>query len=225
MKIAEVSVTKTNHKFVKKSKGKSKSLLAKSNMIQIDDKLISEEIFSEEFVCNLSKCKGACCVEGDMGAPLDKSETEILEKLYPKIKPFLPESGRKSIEQQGTWVVDDSDGCFVTPMVENSECAYVIFDENGITKCGIEKAFEAGAVDWQKPISCHLYPIRIKEYKTFSAINYDEWNICNAACKLGKELKVPVYKFLKTPLIRKYGEEFYQILRTAADEWKKEFGG
>ena len=192
-------------------------------MIQIDDKLISEDIFSEEFVCNLSKCKGACCVEGDVGAPLDKNETEILDRLYPKIKSYLTEDGIKAIEEQGTWTTDPSDGDFVTPMVENRECVYVTFDEKGITKCGIEKAYEDGAIDWQKPISCHLYPIRATEYRTFTALNYHEWPICNDACTLGKELQVPVYKFLKTPLIRKYGEEFYQTLSDAADEWKKEF--
>ena len=193
-------------------------------MIQIDDKLISEDIFSEEFVCNLSKCKGACCVEGDVGAPLDKNETEILDRLYPKFKSYLTEDGIKAIEEQGTWTTDPSDGDFVTPTVENRECVYVTFDEKGITKCGIEKAYEDGAIDWQKPISCHLYPIRATEYRTFTALNYHEWPICNDACTLGKELQVPVYKFLKTPLIRKYGEEFYQTLSDAADEWKKEFG-
>ncbi|MGC4130100.1 MAG: DUF3109 family protein [Bergeyella sp.] len=193
-------------------------------MVQIGDKLISEDIFSEEFVCNLSKCKGACCVEGDIGAPLEKEEAEILERLYPKFKPYLTEEGIKAIEKQGTWEIDPSDGEYVTPMVENRECVYVTFDERGITKCGIEKAYEDGAIDWQKPISCHLYPIRVNEYRTFTALNYHEWPICSDACELGKELQVPVYKFLKTPLIRKYGEEFYQTLSEAADEWKKDFG-
>jgi hypothetical protein len=193
-------------------------------MIQIDDKLISEEIFSEEFVCNLSKCKGACCVEGDIGAPLEKEEATILDEIYPKIKPYLTEAGIKAIEAQGTWVIDPNDGDFVTPMVENKECVYVTFDKNGITKCGIEKAYEDGAIDWQKPISCHLYPIRAQKYSTFEALNYHEWSICSDACALGKELEMPVYKFLKTPLIRKYGEAFYSTLSDAAEEWKKEYG-
>jgi hypothetical protein len=193
-------------------------------MIQIDDKLISEDIFSEEFVCNLSKCKGACCVEGDVGAPLDKDETLILERIFEQVKPYLRPEGVKAIEEQGTWVLDPSDNDYVTPMVEGKECAYVIFDERGITKCGIEKAYEDGAVDWQKPISCHLYPIRIDEYRTFTALNYHKWEICSDACSLGKELKVPIYKFVKTPLIRKYGEDWYQTLCEAADEWKIEYG-
>jgi len=191
-------------------------------MIQIDDKLISEDIFSEEFVCNLSKCKGACCVDGDTGAPLDKSELSILEEIFPKIKSYLRPEGVLAIEEQGTHITD-FEGDLVTPLVDNSECAYVIFDEKGWTKCGIEKAYEDGVIDWKKPISCHLYPIRVTEYRTFSALNYHEWPICDDACTLGKELQVPVYKFLKEPLTRKYGAEFYDTLCDAATEWEKEF--
>ncbi len=192
-------------------------------MIQIDDKLISEDLFSEEFVCNLAKCKGICCVEGDAGAPLDEDETKILDEIYPKIKPYLRPEGIQAIEEQGTYTLD-FEGDLVTPLVNNAECAYVIFDEKGYTKCAIEKAYEDGVIDWQKPISCHLYPIRITEYSNFSAINYHEWDICSDACTLGKELGVKVYQFLKKPLIRKYGEEFYQTLSKAAEEWEKEFG-
>ena len=192
-------------------------------MIQIDDKLISEDLFSEEFVCNLAKCKGICCVEGDAGAPLDEDETHILDEIYPKIKSYLRPEGIQAIEEQGTYTLD-FEGDLVTPLVNNAECAYVIFDEKGYTKCAIEKAYEDGIIDWQKPISCHLYPIRITEYSNFSAINYHEWDICSDACTLGKELGVKVYQFLKKPLIRKYGEEFYQTLSEAAEEWEKEFG-
>ena len=192
-------------------------------MIQIDDKLISEDLFSEEFVCNLAKCKGICCVEGDAGAPLEEDETKILDEIYPKIKPYLRPEGIQAIEEQGTYTLD-FEGDLVTPLVNNTECAYVIFDEKGYTKCAIEKAYEDGVIDWQKPISCHLYPIRITEYSNFSAINYHEWDICSDACTLGKELGVKVYQFLKKPLIRKYGEEFYQTLSEAAEEWEKEFG-
>ena len=192
-------------------------------MIQIDDKLISEDLFSEEFVCNLAKCKGICCVEGDAGAPLDEDETRILDEIYPKIKPYLRPEGIQAIEEQGTYTLD-FEGDLVTPLVNNAECAYVIFDEKGYTKCAIEKAYEDGVIDWQKPISCHLYPIRITEYSNFSAINYHEWDVCSDACTLGKELGVKVYQFLKKPLIRRYGEEFYQTLSEAAEEWEKEFG-
>ena len=192
-------------------------------MIQIDDKLISEDLFSEEFVCNLAKCKGICCVEGDAGAPLDEDETHILDEIYPKIKSYLRPEGIQAIEEQGTYTLD-FEGDLVTPLVNDAECAYVIFDEKGYTKCAIEKAYEDGVIDWQKPISCHLYPIRITEYSNFSAINYHEWDVCSDACTLGKELGVKVYQFLKKPLIRKYGEEFYQTLSEAAEEWEKEFG-
>ena len=192
-------------------------------MIQIDDKLISEDLFSEEFVCNLAKCKGICCVEGDAGAPLEEDETKILDEIYPKIKSYLRPEGIQAIEEQGTYTLD-FEGDLVTPLVNNAECAYVIFDEKGYTKCAIEKAYEDGVIDWQKPISCHLYPIRITEYSNFSAINYHEWDICSDACTLGKELGVKVYQFLKKPLIRKYGEKFYQTLSEAAEEWEKEFG-
>lgn len=193
-------------------------------MIQIEDKLISEEIFSEEFVCNLSKCKGICCVEGDAGAPLDKEEAQILENIYDKIKPYLTPQGIEAIEKQGKWEIDPNDGEYVTPLINNAECAYVTYDERGYTKCAIEKAYEDGVIDWQKPISCHLYPIRVTEYSSFTALNYHEWEVCSDACTLGKELQVPVYKFLKTPLIRKYGESFYSELSDAAEEWQKEFG-
>lgn len=193
-------------------------------MIQIEDKLISEEIFSEEFVCNLSKCKGICCVEGDAGAPLDKEEAQILENIYDKIKPYLTPEGIEAIEKQGKWEIDPTDGEYVTPLINNAECAYVTYDERGYTKCAIEKAYEDGVIDWQKPISCHLYPIRVTEYSSFTALNYHEWEVCSDACTLGKELQVPVYKFLKTPLIRKYGESFYSELSDAAEEWQKEFG-
>lgn len=192
-------------------------------MIQIDNKLISEDVFSEQFVCNLSKCKGICCVEGDAGAPLNEEETKILEEIYPKIKPYLRPEGIKAIEEQHTHIVD-SDGDLVTPLVNNAECAYVIFDEKGWTKCGIEKAYEDGVIDYQKPISCHLYPIRITEYSTFDAVNYHKWDVCSDACALGKELQVKVYQFLKKPLIRKYGEDFYNTLCEAAEEWEKEYG-
>ncbi len=192
-------------------------------MIQIDDKLISDEIFSEEFVCNLTQCKGACCVEGDAGAPLNADELPVLEEIFPKIKKYLRPEGIAAIEAQGTHVID-IDGDFVTPLVGGKECAYVIYTDNGITKCGIEKAYEDGVIDYQKPISCHLYPIRITEYQDFSALNYDRWPICNDACTLGRELQVKVYQFLKTPLIRKYGEDWYNELCATAEQWQAHYG-
>ena len=180
-------------------------------MIEVENILVHEEVLTEQFVCNLSKCKGACCVAGDAGAPLEPEEVEILADIYPKIQHLLLNKGIAAIEKFGT-SVRDADGDLTTPCVDgNKECAYVTF-ENGITKCGIEKAYELGLVDWKKPISCHLYPIRITRYPEFEVLNYDRWHICSDACTFGRELKVPVYQFLKEPLIRKYGLEWYTAL-------------
>ncbi len=187
-------------------------------MFQLGKTLISEDIIEKEFVCNLSACKGECCIAGDAGAPLDKEETAILEEIYPNVKPFLREEGIKSIESQGTWVKSEW-GELETPLIEGKECAYLIFDDNNMALCGIEKAFRAGKVDWKKPISCYLYPIRVKNFGEMSALNYDRWDICDDACSLGKELQVPIYKFLKTPLIEKFGENWYQELETVAEEY------
>ena len=189
-------------------------------MFQIGDTLISEEILSEEFVCNLSKCKGICCVEGDSGAPLNEDELPILDDIYEDIKPYLRPEGIAAIEKSGKYE-RDSDGEWVTPLVNGAECAYVIFDENGITKCGIEKAWEDGVVDYKKPISCHLYPVRLKEYKKFTAVNYHVWDICSDACALGKELKVNVVHFLKDALIRKFGQEWYDELLKIDQEYQE----
>lgn len=188
-------------------------------MIQIDDTIISTDILRKEFVCNIQKCKGICCVEGDSGAPLDEEELPILEEIFSDIKPFLRPEGIKAIEEQGTYVKDD-DGDWVTPLVDGAECAYVVFDEKGITKCGIEKAYEEGATDFQKPISCHLYPVRVDKYKAFTAVNYHKWDICSDACTLGQELNITVAEFLKEPLIKKFGQEWYDQLMIAKDEVK-----
>lgn len=186
-------------------------------MIEIEDKVLSRDIFEKKFVCDLNACKGACCVEGSSGAPLEKEEVKILEKIYEDVKPFLNAKGIKAIEKQGTWVID-ADGDKVTPLVsKEKECAYTIF-ENGFALCGIEKAYKAGATDFRKPISCHLYPIRTRKYAKFEALNYDVWHLCEPACACGEKLQVPVYKFLKEALVRKYGEEFYKMVEAAADE-------
>lgn len=189
-----------------------------STMLEVGHVLVSEELLREEFVCNLSKCKGACCVEGDAGAPLEQYEKSVLDEIYPAVIPYMTEKGIATIEETGTSVIDP-DGDLTTPCVNgNKECAYVTW-ENGITKCAIEKAFEAGETKWQKPLSCHLYPIRITAYPGFDMLHYDRWHICHASCSLGRELKVPVYQFLKTPLIRKYGAEWYAELEKIAAEF------
>lgn len=180
-------------------------------MIEVGSVLVHEDVVTENFVCNLNRCKGACCLEGDSGAPLNKNELEILEEIYPKVKPYMTPKGIETIEREGTHVTD-FEGDYTTPCVDtNKECAYVTW-ENGITKCAIEKAYEAGDISWKKPISCHLYPIRITNYPEFDVLNYDRWSICSPACSFGNELKVRVHAFLKEPLIRKYGAEWYQEL-------------
>jgi len=180
-------------------------------MIKIGDVLVSDDIKEKEFVCNLEKCKGACCVEGDYGAPLEDDELEILKNIYPQVKPYLTPEGIQAIEEQGTHVLDD-DGDFSTPTIGGKECAYALYDDKGILKCGIEQAYYDGKITWKKPISCHLYPIRITKKKNFEAVNYHKWSICSPACALGKELQVPLYKFLKDPLVRKYGQAWYDEL-------------
>lgn len=180
-------------------------------MIKVGEVLISDDIRDKEFVCNLEKCKGACCVEGDYGAPLEEGELEILEEIYPRIKSYLSDAGKKVIEKEGVYTVDD-DGELCTPIIDGRECAYAIYDKKGVLKCGIEQAYNDGKIAWKKPISCHLYPIRVSNKKSFEALNYHKWHICSPACALGRELQVPIYKFLKEPLIRKYGQDWYYEL-------------
>ena len=188
-------------------------------MFQIGKTLISEEIIENDFVCNLNACKGACCVDGASGAPLEDNETAILEGIFAQVKPFLRQEGIKAIEEQGTFIKGD-DGEWETPLVNKSECAYVTFSEEGITKCGLEQAYNAGATDWKKPISCHMYPVRIRAYTEFTAVNYHKWEICDPACSLGAELKVPIYKFVKEALVRKFGEAWYAELEEVAAEYR-----
>ena len=188
-------------------------------MFQLNKTIISEEILEKEFVCNLSACKGACCVDGDAGAPLDASEVEKLKEIYPKIKPFLRKEGIKAIEEQGTSVTG-LDGEPETTLIGGKDCAYVIFDKK-TALCGIEQAYNQGIVDWKKPVSCHLYPIRIKEYSDFAAVNYHKWHICDDACSLGQELGVPVYQFVKEALVRKFGQQWFDELDKVAKELKK----
>ena len=184
-------------------------------MIQVEDKIISLDVFEKYFICDLNACKGACCVEGDSGAPLLKEEKNILDEIYEKVKPYMRKEGITEIENQGVAVYDE-DGDLTTPLVNNCECAFVAF-ENGITKCTIEKAYLDDKIEFKKPISCHLFPIRIKEYRDFDAVNYEEIKICKPACKCGSKLEVPVYAFLKEPLIRKYGKYWYKELLDAVN--------
>ncbi|MEL6670845.1 MAG: DUF3109 family protein [Bacteroidota bacterium] len=179
-------------------------------IIEIDGKYVSGDVKDEMFACDISACKGACCVEGDLGAPLAKEEVGILEEIYPKVKPFMRKEGIRAIQAQGTSIVDIMN-MESTPLVKGKECAYVTF-KDGIALCAIEGAYLAGEIDFRKPISCHLYPIRAYTYKEVERLNYDRWSICGAACAKGKKEGVMVYEFVKDALIRKYGEDFYETL-------------
>lgn len=189
-------------------------------MIQIGETIISEELLDEEFVCNLSSCKGICCVEGDAGAPVDEDERPILDRVFSKVKPYMSYEGIRAVETQGTSVLGE-DGTWETPLIDGKECAYVIENENGTVLCAIEQAYREGKINWKKPISCHLYPVRLQHYSSFTAVNYHRWDICNEACSLGKELKVPVYQFAKEALIRKFGKQWFDALDREAKENQK----
>ena len=189
-------------------------------MFQLGKTIISEDIIEKEFVCNLNACKGACCIKGDGGAPLEENETEILKDIFPKISPLLRKEGLKSIKEQGKFIINE-DGEYETPLMDGEDCAYVIFDKNEVALCGIEKAYNQGLVSFKKPISCHLYPIRVKDYSEFSAVNYHRWPICDDACSLGKELQVPIYQFVKDALIRKFGSDWFEELEKVAQSKKE----
>ncbi|HRP54658.1 DUF3109 family protein [Agriterribacter sp.] len=188
-------------------------------MIEIDNVLVSDDVVKAQFVCDLAKCKGGCCEDGDAGAPLTGEETETLNEIFEKVKPYLTGEGLEEIEKRGRYYYDKDFG-WVTPTVNGKICAYGHRDSKGIIKCGIEQAYLDGKIQWKKPISCHLYPIKTKKTRTCELVNYEpRETLCNPACRLGKKLEVPVYVFLKEALIRKFGEEFYGVLDRAAKQY------
>lgn len=190
-------------------------------MIVIDNVLVSDDLSDEYFTCDLSVCKGGCCVKGDGGAPLEEKELDALDKYYETIKPYLTQPGINAIEKRGKYT-KDANGKYKTTLIteqatseeDKGPCAYVNY-ENGIAICGIEKAYYDEKIDFQKPVSCHLYPVRVTKYDGYDAVNYEKWEICRAACSLGKKNKKPLYEFIKDGLIRKYGKEFYEALEGA----------
>jgi hypothetical protein len=192
-------------------------------MLIVDDKLISDDVVEEHFMCNLEACKGACCHEGDYGAPLTDEERSILEDEYAAIRPFLTQRGRNEIEAQGLYEYIEESDEWATTCINNQACVYMTRTPEGVAACGIEQAYRAGATSFKKPISCELYPIRVESDPDagFEALNYDRWDICAAACSKGKARQMPVYKFVKDAIIRKWGQDFYDQLDAAA-EYKKQ---
>lgn len=190
-------------------------------MIAIDNVLISDDVVQEKFVCDLSRCKGGCCEDGDAGAPLTDEELEIVKHAYDKVEPYLTTEGKAELGKQGLYRFDKEFG-WVTPTIGGGICAYGFRDASGTILCAFEKAYNDGLISWKKPISCHLYPIKISRSKHsgYEMVNYEpRETLCAPACSLGKKLKVPVYQFLKEPLIRKFGEEFYEALHQVAMDY------
>ncbi len=186
-------------------------------MLQIDDTIISFELFERKFICDLASCKGACCIEGDEGAPLEAHEVDELQKALPVVWDDLSADAKELIEKQGVSYKDRFDE-EVTSIVNGAECVFMYYDENGYAKCAVEKAYLAGKLSFRKPISCYLYPVRVQQHKNFKAVNYNHWHICECAEALGEKEGVPVYKFLREPLIAKFGEEWYKQLEIADKE-------
>ena len=186
-------------------------------IVQIDDKLISVDIFEKKFSCDVDTCAGICCVLGDSGAPLEYEELEIVAEEYVNFASYLKPEGRDAVEEQGVQVVD-SDGDHVTPLINGKECAYSYFDEQNVCRCAIERAFFEGKTTFRKPISCWLYPIRLKQLGDFVGMNYDQWHVCNCAREKGEREGIPVFRFLKEPIIRRFGKAFYEQLEEAAKQ-------
>ena len=188
-------------------------------MIEIDDKIVSVDILTTDFLCDVARCKGICCVEGNAGAPLEMDEMDVLEELYPIYEKYMTPEGREAIERDGFAVVD-IDGDLTTPLVNDAECAYS-YNEGGVTLCAIEKAYLAGECSWRKPISCHLYPIRVAKFSNGTyGLNFHRWNVCASAFECGRKMGIPAYKMLKEAITRAFGEEFYAALEAAEQHIK-----
>jgi hypothetical protein len=193
------------------NRGCSGKFVFLQRMIEIEDKIISLDLFEKRFVCDLNACKGACCVKGDHGAPLTFEEVDALEEELDKIQPYMRPEGIEAVAKTGVFYMDDENQP-VTTLVNGGECVFVFFDKNNIAKCAVEEAYNQGKTTFKKPISCHLYPIRVAKLRKHEAINYSKWDICEPACKCGEELNVKVYRFLKEPIIRKWGNNFFEEL-------------
>lgn len=189
-------------------------------MFQINDTIVASDVIEESFICDLSVCKGECCVEGESGAPLEEEEVKIIEDLLPQVWNDISPAAKDIINKQGV-AYRDYDGEMVTSIVNGKDCVFTYYDDKGVCKCVIEKAYREGRVDFYKPISCHLYPIRLQKYENFTAVNYHRWSVCKAAVLFGKREGVKIYQFLKEPLVRRFGEEWYKELSLVAEEYNK----
>lgn len=190
-------------------------------MFQIQNTLVSLDVIEKEFCCDLDVCRGCCCVEGDAGAPLTATEEQQLNQMLPNLLPLMTAEARELVAQKGV-AYNDPEGERVTQIVNGKDCVFARTDHNGWCYCVIEKAFNSGKVKMQKPISCYLYPIRLKEFPTFIAVEYHRWDICHCARQKGRRQHIPVYEFLREPIIRRFGEEYYEELKNVAQEWKKQ---
>ncbi len=188
-------------------------------MIQIDDTIISIDCLKEKFCCDLEACQGACCIEGDAGAPVELDEVAEIENALPAVWPMLSASAQAVIDKQGV-VYTDEEGDLVTSIVNGRDCVFTCYDEKGCCYCALEKAYREGKTSFYKPVSCHLYPIRLDKIGDCVALNYNRWNICKMAVLKGQQLNLPVYRFLKEPLIRRFGEAWYKELEAAVEELK-----
>ena len=189
-------------------------------MIEIKDTVVTLDLFREQFCCDLGACKGACCIEGDAGAPVKLEEVAQLEEAAEIVWDELSQKAQEVIKAQGV-VYTDQDGDIVTSIVDNKDCVFTCYDDKGCCYCAIDKAFREGRCKFQKPISCHLYPIRLSRMGSYTAVNYHRWDVCKAATLLGKKLNLPVYKFLKEPLIKAFGQEWWDECDVVAGELKK----
>ena len=193
-------------------------------MLQIQDTLVSFDVVETEFICDLEACRGACCIEGDAGAPIDEEERRKLKEVLPVVWNDLTPAAHRVIEEQGVAYIDE-EGDLVTSIVNGKDCVFTCYEPGGMCHCAIEKAYREGKTDFYKPISCHLYPIRLTAYDTFTAVNYSRWKICKAAEVLGRKEGVKVYQFLREPLIRRFGQEWYDELCLTVAEYERQKKG
>lgn len=191
-------------------------------MLQIKDTIVSLDIAERFFTCDIASCLGECCIEGDAGAPITEDEYKKIKEILPLIWDDLMPRAKEEIEANGVAYVDE-EGDLVTQIIDGKNCVFSCYGSNGMCLCAIERAYREGRVDFMKPISCHLYPLRLKEYPSFTAVSYHRWKICKAAEVLGRKRGVRLYEFLKEPLVRRFGKEWYDELVTACELYLKEY--